>query len=525
MPHADHTSGRRYDYQMIERIERAAPLRVPAARPWARRTTHARPAGSILAMSRGEIAGDVRLLEHDERERRATYEVLVANDTAFPLAAFAYAVETGRSRGTGHMTWNAMVVPPHSAIAVEIEIAIPRRGKPPRVVAEVHSEDAQLTLDSVQLLPRYSRTFVRRAAATAAAAAIAVGTLTAVAVTRPRVAALAAPPSVVAGSAFSVAYETAHAASGEYTVEAPDGLQVRRGPLPSGSGAFTLTLPPGPMPGGYDLHVVARGAFGSDERSMHLLATVPPQRPTVARPASVTIAQLGLATDTVAAGTPIAVNYRTPARTGTVRLIDEYGTVRAEALLSRTGKSMLVAPFVDADQDLRVVVTAERGGAHDEAEIPVRVLRTVPPPTDPAPAPLVAGAAVPGLAAMPGANGERAPQAFVAAGPIAIRRAAAIPHGPPISVSRTQGATAPIVVRILRYEPKMHVAVLGTSGEELEGADVTAGDAVVTLSSPRDLGTNHPAVVATYAHGNEQETIVRQITVRGRVGHVRSQTR
>jgi hypothetical protein len=100
----------------------------------------------------------------------------------------------------------------------------------------------------------------------------------------------------------------------------------------------------------------------------------------------------------------------------------------------------------------------------------------------------------------------------------AVRRAATIPYGPPIAVARVQAANAPIVVRVLRHEPKMHVAVLGNSGEELEGAEVGPGDTLVTLSSPRELGTSRPAVIATYAHGSEQETVVRQLAVRGRVG-------
>jgi hypothetical protein len=273
-----------------------------------------------------------------------------------------------------------------------------------------------------------------------------------------------------------------------------------RGRLPAGAGTFTLALPAGPMPGGYELHVFARGGFGGDERSTHLTALVPqpapvPQRP---QPASVAIAHLGLRAETVAAGTPIVVNYHTAARAGTVRLIDQYGTVRAEALLSDSGTSLLVAPLVDADQDLRVVVTAERGAARGEAEVPVRVLAAATLPGVPAVAPIA-----------PDPPGAGYP---------AVRRAVTIPHGPPIAVARVQAATAPIVVRVLRHEPKMHVAVLGNSGEELEGADVGPDDTIVTLSSPRELGTSRPAVIATYAHGSEQETVVRQLTVRGRVG-------
>jgi hypothetical protein len=82
-------------------------------------------------------------------------------------------------------------------------------------------------------------------------------------------------------------------------------------------------------------------------------------------------------------------------------------------------------------------------------------------------------------------------------------------------VPHDQSASQPILVKVLRYEPKMRVSVLGTSGEELEGANVQPGDTVVSLSSPNELGTKHPAIVATYEDGSSQETIVRSIHVTG----------
>jgi hypothetical protein len=490
---------------------------------WRRRTAPGKRAGSVLAMPRGEIAGDIRLLDRSDRERRAIYEILVANETAGHLAAFAYAVNAGR--GPNRMTWNAMVVPPYSAIAVEIDIALPRRGRPPRVVAEVHSEDAQLTLDSAPQLSRYSRDTIRRAALSAAAFVLALGSIGGFVASRPRVAALAAPPRVVAGSEFSVAYALANASGGEYTIEQQNGLQIRRGAVPAGSGAFTVTMPAGSSAGGYDLHLFAKGRFGSDERTLHVVSYVPAPPAVTGQTSNVKISGLGLASETVVAGTPIIVNYHTPAQTGTVRLIDEYGTVRAEALLSHSGTSMLAAPLVDADQDLRVVVTAERGTDRDEAQVPVRVLRSQPPgggdlangnvatPMVPAIAPDNANAAQTTLTGT-----DLPPGVSAAAPPVAApvtHEAIAVPNGPPIDVAADQSANQPILVKVLRYEPKMRVSVLGASGEELEGANVQPGDTVVSLSSPDELGTKHPAIVATYEDGSAQETIVKSIHVIG----------
>jgi hypothetical protein len=109
----------------------------------------------------------------------------------------------------------------------------------------------------------------------------------------------------------------------------------------------------------------------------------------------------------------------------------------------------------------------------------------------------------------PGVNGA-------APAPV-THEAVAVPNGPPIEVAHDQSASQPILVKVLRYEPKMRVSVLGASGEELEGANVQPGDTVVSLSSPNELGTKHPAIVATYEDGSSQETIVKSIHVIGSI--------
>jgi hypothetical protein len=115
-------------------------------------------------------------------------------------------------------------------------------------------------------------------------------------------------------------------------------------------------------------------------------------------------------------------------------------------------------------------------------------------------------------------TGTDLPPGVSAPAPAAARgthEAVAVPNGPPIEVAHDQSASQPILVKVLRYEPKMRVSVLGTSGEELEGANVQPGDTVVSLSSPDELGTKHPAIVATYEDGSSQETIVKSIHVIG----------
>jgi hypothetical protein len=462
-------------------------------------------AGSVLELPLGEIAGDFHAIKGG-KGRHASYELLVSNDTPQPVATFAYAAEqSSRSR----ITWNAILVPPYSAIAVEIDVELPRRGRLPRVVAELHAEDAKLTLDAGPPY-RFSRGIARRATLLfSALLLLAVGGVS-IAKTAGHVLALAAPETVRGGAPFTVVYALSDSAGAEYTVETADGLEVGRGQLADRSGAFAVSLPIKPISTGYDVRVFAHGRFGTDVRTAHVVAlasTAPPKNDNKA----LAVTGLALANETVHGGDPIVVNYTTAATVGWVRLIDEIGTVRAEALLNPHGRSMLEAPFVDADQDLRVVVDAQAGTARAEAEVPVRVLHADPnlaltaggrPLTVPAIAPDGSDA---GADAQAGASTATAPPGV------------ALPAGNDggvVSVAPMQHKGTPIVVRIARHEAGLRVSIMGDSGDELEGADVGQNDSTIVLPPLAGPQPNRLSVVATYAKGYGQETFIRPITLR-----------
>jgi hypothetical protein len=461
----------------------------------------------------GEIAGDLHAIS-GHGGRNACYELLVANDTPLPLATFAYATEPGKRHD--RITWNAILVPPYSAIAVEIDVALPRRGRPPRVVAELHAEDAKLTLDGGPP-HRFSRGLARRATLLASALLLlALGTAS-IAKNEAHVVAIAAPTDIRGGVPFNVAYAVGHASDVEYTVDAADGLEVGRGTLHDGSGAFTLALPTNRISTGYDIRIFAHGRFGSDERSTHVVALAAPRPPA---PKDLRVTGLALDAETVHGGDPIVVNYKTPAQAGYVRLIDEIGTVRAEALLSPHGRSILQAPFVDADQDLRVVVDAQRGASRAEGEVPVRILHV--DPNFVAETTAKGATVVPGISSNAGAPGDPAdPNAPsnanvstvpVAAGDGASESEQVSDGGGVISVPKHQRLGAPIVVRIAHMEPGLRIAVMGQMGDEIEAVDVSTDTDRTILPAitgkPQNL-----SIVATYAKGFGQETFIRPITV------------
>ena len=83
-----------------------------------------------------------------------------------------------------------------------------------------------------------------------------------------------------------------------------------------------------------------------------------------------------------------------------------------------------------------------------------------------------------------------------------------------IAVNPLQHVGAPIIVRIQGYEAGMRVAVMGDSGEEIEGVDVTPSDASVALPPLSGIQPHHLSVVATYAKGFGQDTYLQPITLR-----------
>jgi hypothetical protein len=472
---------------MIERRE-AAPLRLSGT------STSAGPApsaGSVLALPSGEIAGDFRPVAGRERRRSATYELLVANDTALPVATFVYAAVTPQAHGP--LTWNAIVVPPFSAIALEIVLARPRGGGSIRGTAELHAGEAKLSLDAGQPGTPH-RSWKRRAAATLAAGAALLGVAGfAIAQAQPRVLALALPNAVIGGTPFDVVYALGGASEGDFDVETPGGMQLERGHLTGSSGAFTLDLPASTVSNGYDVRVVTHGNFGSDSRTAHVVAlAVAPAAPVAramalpavprATPAAASVARVGaltLARDEVSGGQPIVVNYRTAAVTGSVRLIDQVGTVRAEALLNRGGRSIVVAPYTDVDQDFRIVVSTELGAARGEAAVPVRVLGTSPP-------------------TMVTTTGD----------------GSAADGSSPIALDAVTDAATGVVVQILRHEPALHVSLVDATGAELAARDIPPNATSVTLPVPAGHANAQLSVIASFAKGFAQETVIRAVTLR-----------
>jgi len=473
---------------MLQLPRRPAPLAV--YEPVKSYPPSVQAAGSQLALPTGQITGKLRPLSLDMKRRVAIYELLIANDTLGPVASFAYAVEPPRAGGT--ISWNTITVPPRTTIAIPVEIPFPHRGRPQRVIAELHTDGANLTLDADPPTSPINGTV--RKAGLAIAGALLIGIAAAgYAFERPQVAALGAPARVSAGQRFQIAYALGpNVDRAEYAVETPDGRRIRHGALDPRGGAFTIALPGAPAARGYDIRVTAGNKLGESQRSAHVLAMASQDAtPTFTGKTTVALAQ-----DTVDGGTPIVVRYTPDITTGSVKLLDQDGTERASALLNKHGSSILIAPRVDVAQDFRVVVDARHGLAISETLLPVRIARGSEAATQPRPA--VAPVASNAVADPP-------------------KSAAPPASGSPIAVERTHyNSGEAIVVSIARYAPKLQVALMSDTGEELQRVDVKPEEKQLALAAPAVSGTARFLVVASFERGVGQESIITSIFVRSK---------
>ena len=417
--------------------------------------------------------------------RHAKYVLSVGNRSGIALLATTYAFSADRSAETA--TAVPLTVPGRGSLETTFLLELPRK-RPSRTVTEIRLANETFIVEESARPPHRSRLVFLGGLALAAALAL----ILASGLYRPGVTALAAPGHVRASRPFPVAYALARAQAADYTVVAADGSEAARVSLPRDGGSFEVALPPAnPQP--YDIRLTAHSRFGDASRSVRVVTdpeptAIPiPSRPVTPRtarprlPPPFTIDRLSLGNDTVAGGKPVVAYYRVSSVDGTLRLIDQYGTVRAEALINRRGNSILLAPYVEADQDLRVVLHAARGKAQAEQSVPVRITR--------------ARSLDDVLATARRANG-----------------------GPIVLVAENVAAGEQIRVGIVQYEPGMRVALVDPQGVEVAASVVVDDQNEVSLTAPAIAGPARYTVTATYKRGQSEETVIRNVTIGGSEG-------
>jgi hypothetical protein len=198
--------------------------------------------------------------------------------------------------------------------------------------------------------------------------------------------------------------------------------------------------------------------------------------------------KITLDADTIEAGNPIVVRYQPATAVGTVKLLDQDGTERASALLGKRGSSIVLAPKVDVAQDFRLVVDARRGTNVDETALPVRIV--------PAAAPVIA----------------KKPQAK----PSEKQRGAALDASPIALATDSYRSGQAILISVARHAPNLEIALMDDSGTELRKVAVRPEDNVLRIEAPSVMDDARFVLVATFARGAGQDSVIKPIIVHPR---------
>ena len=471
--------------------------------------------GSLMQVAGGNLSADLRSTGRHSDDGSEIFELLISNDTPEYIGTVAYTIES-HAAFRRRTVWNETTIEPFSAACLELLISF-NLGSETILAADIYFPGGQLTILPREAAPSsiLPRSIPSKPKDTKVPVAFGIiGVVVALSFwiapqMATHVSALAAPPSVPIGSTFSVAYAVENAFDANYVVTTPDGTSVAGGILPDHSGSFGVTIPKTKESVGYDVKVFSHGRFGTDSRTVHVVAS--PEVVVVDTHAAPPfhIGEVKLSSTTVFSGKSLNITYAKNLPSGEVRLIDSQGTVRAESLMTSRGISILQVPLVATDQDFRVVLLAQRGTYHDEVSTSVTILAVS---SSPPPLPSVLTPPVALLQTLPLTHSFPPPTVSKPVSPLTFGMGVGV--GDIISVLPNQTAGRPIFIAINRYKKDMHVALMGVSNEELASADVTPGEKSIQLTPPDYLAEKHYEIVVTYSTGNGQETIIRPISFR-----------
>jgi hypothetical protein len=188
---------------------------------------------------------------------------------------------------------------------------------------------------------------------------------------RPRVEALVAPQTVLAGGIAPVGYALAGLGHASYQVTDADGAQSSSA-LPIDGHGFSFATSAKPQ--AYQVAVNVAGPLGAQEQSVVVQTVAVPRD----RANGAAIQVLEASPAVVASGQPIVVRYRTQASTGRVALLDAFGLQIQSQGINGSGVNTFAAPRVAAATPYRVELDVTSNGMSSGATTGVLVLPVAP---------------------------------------------------------------------------------------------------------------------------------------------------
>lgn len=429
--------------------------------------------GELFAPAQDAVRATLRRIGRGHG-RAGLFEITIDNRSPGPVEAIVFA---RHHRCAIAAAATSRIGVPGRTLATAI-VEVPRPRGSAEVVAEISSFGSTFVVPTLRRGARHGRTVVLALASVG----LGVGSVAGWTAAQPRVS-LSLAREVVAGASVPVAYALEDARSGHFRLADAKGATIAEGNLDGRSGTFELAVPLRRRATFYEVDVTTANRFGSAAARVPFLADAPqvvaPSAPRVVPRPAVAPFVLGpvtLAKAQVLSGKAIVVSYRPTAAAGSVRLIDEQGTVRAAALLNAAGTSMLLAPLVAADQDFSVVVDGALGTRHAQSAVSVRILKAHDMDD-------------------------------------AIAEARRKGTGPLVLGASTVASGDAIDVGIVEHEPQLRVALQDPQGTEIGSVPISVDRNVVSLVAPTVSAPATYLIVGTFIDGAGQQTILRPLRV------------
>lgn len=422
-----------------------------------------------VAGEAGDVEGYLALAGCDKRAGTASYALRIVNQSAQALRA---RMTCATLRGDTILAYPLDVhIAPFSVSETLLPVRVADIGPFDRAIVRVEGGAVAFSLEA----PAPARASRRSRVLPTLAAAVLLPLICACAAafSTPRLAVLAAPQRVFAGTAIDVPYAFGGAASLQYALTTADGRQLAAGLTSAHQGTMHFTIPAlaGPQ---VTLAVKVAGPLGSVSQTdrITIVRTVAHKAP--AALAAPKISAFAIVTHDVRAGAPIVVNYLTNAAQAEIWLIDDAGQLWARVAAPPSGETEVTVPRASAGRQLRVVLHA-RNAAGDAV---ASAVATVLP-----------GAVAAGDAGSGGTDG---------------------------TVLLSSDRVAPgqtFTVTITAPHTDADVMLTDRSGNQLSQGDISADQDSVVLTAPASTAPATYYVTASISQGVSQQSIVRKVTV------------
>jgi hypothetical protein len=431
-----------------------------------------------VSVASGKVAAFLAYVGYDRSNGVATYALRILNDSECEVRAYLLCVLKDGTRKTASPL--TLKVPAFSMRDDHIPVRLDITGSFERALIEVHSEETYFTVEAPA--PTFSpKPWLKWSLGVAAP--LVLSAATALAVT-PRLAPLAAPDRVFAGTSLAIPYDASGLGNVEYSIQDRNRVQLSAGMAQGLSGVLHFAIPSNREGSPYTVHVRVRSPFATTEQVATIAAVAAPSNGPAHAPDQRPLIDELRVPSAARAGDSLRISYATRATSGDISLVDSSGATWTKQPLSLTGNATVNVPEAAAGRTVRVVLHAQNGKQQAQSSVETIVLAsdTVQRPQ-------------PEAAQQPHPAAPRPPT-----------------NTPTMTVSSTVVAGGDsIIVRVGGMRGDVRITL-----EDQSGASVAQGDGsqgALSITAPIVRTTSRYYVVAAFRDGVGEQSIIKPLVV------------